>query len=715
MANETNNYKLPKPEADDFYDISEYNKTMDLLDESLNELNEKKMDKNGDASEVITEYEQEVLKENIESGETLSVTHGKIKKWFSEMKDVAFSGKAKDLTPDAAHRFVTDTEKNDWNGKVSASGGDISGTVIGELENTTERYPVPDEGETTKVFMGKVEKFLKDIKPLDDNLTVYVATTGSDTTGDGSSSKPFKTITYALSLIPKNLNSHEVKIILGNGACEEDVEIISYTNGSIILCSNKPDAININCIIKSLHIRECTAAIEINSINICEDDRHNAVEIYNTMNVTLSYIKSVVNNPLMTSIIVKRSNVIVTNSELSNHTHAIYVFNNSKVQSINNIGTNNGIALVAVDGSIITTAGNQPNAVHTTDIRSGGIISSIFGAKIGSLQSHITLFVSNNGSDITGGGTEDNPFKTIQYVIDMLPKNLGGYTATVIIDEGTYPENVIIQGYHSGHIEIQSKNYSSYTSSDKCIVSSFRIFASSSTVIIKGLRMIECTDENGAFIEPIRVDRSDSVRLYDMKIIENTKSHLTAIYVTNHSNIDVVRVEISSHLIGIHVDDSHAYIAGCDGNNNSTGIYATNSAKVTLVNNRMQGDTFTNSLSGSMIIGESGTQISGLNTSGLLCTWGTIRGGYIRNGNIYGAALVTIQLQVSVTTTLSEGSTYLISGFPVLSGVDNVAVANNTTRVITWLNNNNLGVIVTGGNFAVGEILELNATYLTYS
>lgn len=162
MANKTNNYKLPKPEADDFYDISEYNKTMDILDDSLTEMDEKKLDKNGDASEAITEFEQEVLRENIESGETLSSTFGKVKKWFSEMKDVAFSGHAKDVATDAVHRFVSDVEKSSWNGKVEAVGGDISQTVIGSLQSIATEFPIPNQGESSNVFLGKVKKFIQD-------------------------------------------------------------------------------------------------------------------------------------------------------------------------------------------------------------------------------------------------------------------------------------------------------------------------------------------------------------------------------------------------------------------------------------------------------------------------------------------------------------------------------------------------------------------------
>jgi hypothetical protein len=186
VANKTNNYKLPKPDADDFYDISEYNKTMDMLDDSLTEMDQKKLDKNGDASEAITEFEQEILRENIESGETLSSTFGKVKKWFSEMKDVAFSGHAKDVATDAAHRFVSDAEKSSWNDKLGASGGDISETIINFLESTTTEFPIPEQGETSKVFFGKMKKFIQDFNNLKSGIiTVGRLVNSGNVTSEG--------------------------------------------------------------------------------------------------------------------------------------------------------------------------------------------------------------------------------------------------------------------------------------------------------------------------------------------------------------------------------------------------------------------------------------------------------------------------------------------------------------------------------------------------
>lgn len=63
------------------------------VEESL----EKKLDKTGDASEATVTFEQAAERENISSGEKLSVLFGKIKKYFSDLKTVAFTGKYRDL------------------------------------------------------------------------------------------------------------------------------------------------------------------------------------------------------------------------------------------------------------------------------------------------------------------------------------------------------------------------------------------------------------------------------------------------------------------------------------------------------------------------------------------------------------------------------------------------------------------------------------------
>lgn len=64
------------------------------VEESL----EKKLDKTGDASEATVTFEQASERANISAGEKLSVLFGKIGKWLSDLKTVAFTGKYEDLS-----------------------------------------------------------------------------------------------------------------------------------------------------------------------------------------------------------------------------------------------------------------------------------------------------------------------------------------------------------------------------------------------------------------------------------------------------------------------------------------------------------------------------------------------------------------------------------------------------------------------------------------
>lgn len=64
-------------------------------------------------------------------------------------------------------------------------------------------------------------------------LVVYVSTTGNDTTGAGTPAAPYKTITKALSVIPKNLNGMSVSINIAAGTYDELVDISHFYGGTI--------------------------------------------------------------------------------------------------------------------------------------------------------------------------------------------------------------------------------------------------------------------------------------------------------------------------------------------------------------------------------------------------------------------------------------------------------------------------------------------------
>lgn len=155
----TTNYGLKKPEGNEFISIDDLNYNADKIDEHLTE----KLDKTGDASNVTNVFEQAENRVNLSSKEKQSISFGKIMKWFSDLKEIAFSGKASDLTQDSSNRLVTDTEKSSWNGKVNASNGDIQNTKVEAFTASSASWPIPAAGETVKVILGKIVKYFTDL------------------------------------------------------------------------------------------------------------------------------------------------------------------------------------------------------------------------------------------------------------------------------------------------------------------------------------------------------------------------------------------------------------------------------------------------------------------------------------------------------------------------------------------------------------------------
>lgn len=711
MANKTNNYKLPKPEADDFYDISEYNKTMDILDDSLTEMDEKKLDKNGDASEAITEFEQEILRENIESGETLSTTFGKVKKWFSEMKDVAFSGHAKDVATDAAHRFVSDAEKSSWNGKVGASGGDISETVIGTLESIDSKYPVPATGETAKVFMGKIKKYIQDMKPLDSDIMVYVAITGSDTTGDGTLTNPFSTINYALGKIPKNLCGYVASINVADGTYNESVHIKGFINGYLRLQRNGAFELNKLCNLKNIRVEHCDSII-ISALNLTANNvdsiyanKCNFVAIQNCQSIST---ESEAHNSFDFQYIsvgrISGCRSLNHNICLRSYSSNVY----SENWSDDSIGISTGIY---VDGGGIVTKGNVyqpknkvPGGEFTTN---GSVIVNKFGAKIGTLISDTTLYVSTIGSDSLGNGTITNPFATILHALSILPKDLGGHTASINVSPGIYIDDITFTGFHNGIFQL--------IPSGDITVGAITVI--SADVVCRGVdtaqqmittRYISVLNGRLDCFSNINITTTGLLNDLGRKIsiLINRGDLYASGYITVTGNTDVA----------IHVTSiSRVYIYAISGTGFSRGIVNTNNSIVCINNNNISATIPREYGGGAMFLNENGTQISSLITSGLSCTWGKLQGGYVRHGNLNGTAMVTIQALVIVTTNLSAGTIYVISGVPpaAFNGVP-LAAHRNDAVSSCWIDPAGIKIMFKV-NISSGDSFYISGTYLTFT
>lgn len=129
MASETKNYGYPKPDIDDFYDVGDFNKAMDMIDEDMKEAKKS----------ISPEFTQAEERKNIESGEKLSVIFGKVKKFFADLKKVAFSGSYNDLdnkpTIPAAVRVKGNAESAYRTGDVNITPDNIG---LGNVNNTAD-------------------------------------------------------------------------------------------------------------------------------------------------------------------------------------------------------------------------------------------------------------------------------------------------------------------------------------------------------------------------------------------------------------------------------------------------------------------------------------------------------------------------------------------------------------------------------------------------
>lgn len=115
-------------------------------------------------------------------------------------------------------------------GAVLPQAGDYTAAMVGARAH--DWFPTPAE--------------INSAPALQNHTTVYVATNGDDTTGEGTSAQPYKTISKAISVIPKVLNGYTATINIAPGNYAEDVAVSRYGVG--ILLFETSGTVNINSI-----------------------------------------------------------------------------------------------------------------------------------------------------------------------------------------------------------------------------------------------------------------------------------------------------------------------------------------------------------------------------------------------------------------------------------------------------------------------------------
>ena len=148
-----------------------------------------------------------------------------------------------------------------------------------------------------------------------------------------------------------------------------------------------------------------------------------------------------------------------------------------------NFGSENGItaAVVRSNGVPQIADGTDPQSGETNyrDIRASDI-----GGDSG-LQEDVILYVDlTRGSDVSGDGTQGNPYGTPYWAVDSIPKNLNGHDATVYIsaydqDAPVIESEIDVRGFFGGWVHLNfgqmelssGQAFSLYVHDAKCVVS----------------------------------------------------------------------------------------------------------------------------------------------------------------------------------------------------------------------------------------------------
>lgn len=141
----------------------------------------------------------------------------------------------------------------------------------GQADNVTvtvDPSNTVSQAEMVSYVTNYVTEYVEEtIGGLKENVDLYVATTGNDTTGDGTSENPFLTIAKALSTLDKDLNGKKATVYIAAGTYGESrVNVTSFTNGELILTgtssATKPSITN------GVYVNKCSAAVTLRYLTL---------------------------------------------------------------------------------------------------------------------------------------------------------------------------------------------------------------------------------------------------------------------------------------------------------------------------------------------------------------------------------------------------------------------------------------------------------------
>ena len=173
---------------------------------------------------------------------------------------------------------VTAEQKTAWNGSVRYD----AAQTLTDAQKTQARE---------NIAAGSAADLAKKPDAVQGNITLHVAKTGNDTTGDGSESKPYLTIQKALNSLPKLLLAR-ADIVIHGGTYEEAVLVYGFSGAnSLTIEGTENETVKIKTVdIRAVNLAEAVQLRNVELVGTSEDGYNFSVRTVDSEFVVLENV-----------------------------------------------------------------------------------------------------------------------------------------------------------------------------------------------------------------------------------------------------------------------------------------------------------------------------------------------------------------------------------------------------------------------------------------
>lgn len=187
------------------------------------------------------------------------------------------------------------------------------------------------------------------------------------------------------------------------------------------------------------------------------------------------------------------------------------------------------------------------------------INKALFDKKSDVLTENATVYVTKSGNDSTGDGTSAKPYATIQKAVDSIPKNLGGFVATIHIGPGTYADPVTIEYFHGGRVVLTGETTTTVTIKDLITIRDSYVHFEYFKMVMDGTYIY--VTQGGRFFLGDSVTLTCSGGEYGVYARYNSKVSLGGTFVANNTTTSAIRAGSCSDVYAHNVQGSGNKVA----------------------------------------------------------------------------------------------------------------------------------------------------------